>query len=116
MGAAFGLAITTIVSNRATTRHASQIGASFDPKVPDSAPPSALLYGYRAAQWTTFSFAMFSLILVIVFLRNIGRVGRKDDTPSTIERDEQNERRHEGTDDVKPPSMLDGSEKGVSPV
>ena len=54
LGTSFGLAITTIVYNRIATQGSLELHTTTG-----SIPlPQAQLAGYRAAQWTAFSFAM----------------------------------------------------------
>jgi len=86
LGVAVGLALTTVVFNRTAKDRAEQLGTPFDSKVPGSAPLAVLLSGYRAAQWTAFGFSMLSLALVVVFLRGIGKVGRRVEAPPVDEK------------------------------
>ncbi|KAG9017798.1 hypothetical protein FRB93_004609 [Tulasnella sp. JGI-2019a] len=75
IGAALGLAVTTVIADRITTNESRKLGFDYDPKSPGYVPPEALLHGYRAAQWACLGFCMFSLALILVFLRDIGKVG-----------------------------------------
>jgi hypothetical protein len=63
LGSAFGLAITTIAHNSAA-------GTSIQATSQDIKP-------YRAAQWTSFAFAMFCFSLALIFLRGVGAVGER---------------------------------------
>lgn len=63
LGTSFGLAITTIVYNRIATQGSLELHTTTGP-IP---LPQAQLAGYRAAQWTAFSFAMcggFPVLLI----------------------------------------------------
>ncbi|KAG8856950.1 hypothetical protein FRB96_006213 [Tulasnella sp. 330] len=75
IGAAIGLAVTTVIADRVTSTQSRKLGYNYDPRNPGYVPPEAQIRGYRAAQWAGFGFCMFSLLLVLVFLRDIGKVG-----------------------------------------
>lgn len=101
VGGAVGLAITGVVADQVTIKEARKLGIDFDPRDSNTAipPPAAALKGYRAAQWTCFAFCMVceysstnltearsvltlspaALLLVLTFLRGIGRVGHSGD-------------------------------------
>lgn len=56
---------------------------------PNNAPRTALLAGYRAAQWVNFAFVMLGLAVALVFLRDIGVIAEKcselEDVDASVE-------------------------------
>ncbi|KAG8904217.1 hypothetical protein FRB99_002081 [Tulasnella sp. 403] len=94
VGGAVGLALTSVVADKVTQRESRKVGIDFDPRFPEAAPPppEALLKGYRAAQWTDFAFCMVALIIVVVFLHDIGTVGQSG-KPTAVEGSEEKEAR-----------------------
>ncbi|KAF8621310.1 hypothetical protein AX15_007905 [Amanita polypyramis BW_CC] len=93
LGTSFGLAITTIINDRVTSRESVRLGV-----VPDSqnsnVPPEAQLLGYRAAQWTGFAFAMTALVLSLSSFRGVGAIGGKEEVavPQDVEARRPSER------------------------
>ncbi|KAG8933067.1 hypothetical protein FRC03_001175 [Tulasnella sp. 419] len=88
IGGSVGLAITNVVSNRIARRETRTMDITFN----GTPSPQAALRGYRAAQWTCFAFAMFSALIVVIFLRNIGIVGSPKKTMSAKDIREQTEK------------------------
>jgi len=87
VGTSVGLAVSTTVHNRVMFQSAEAMGYVGDPT---QVPKGALLSGYRAAQWTSFGFAMVGLLVALLFLRNIGIVGH------TVEKVPPPEKQEEG--------------------
>lgn len=73
------LAISTIVSDRVAQQKAASLGVIIEASKTQSSdiPKPALLQGYRAAFWTCFGLSMLAVVVVAVFLRKMGTVGRK---------------------------------------
>jgi hypothetical protein len=78
IGGVLVLAITTIVSDRVAELKSEKLGIEIiASKTASSAiPKSALLDGYRAAFWTSFGVCLLAGIIVAVFLRRMGKVGK----------------------------------------
>ena len=68
-GTSFGLAIVGVVSDTVTQKS----------QYPDKTSPDALEAGYRAGFWTTFAMMVSISLLALFGLRNVGKVGRKQD-------------------------------------
>lgn len=79
IGSALMLAISTIVSDQITQQKAASLGVIIEASKTQSLdiPKRALLQGYRAAFWTCFGLSMLAVVVVAVFLRQMGTVGRK---------------------------------------
>ncbi|KAJ9096309.1 hypothetical protein QFC20_006447 [Naganishia adeliensis] len=79
IGSALMLAISTIVSDRVAQQKAASLGVIIEASKTQSSdiPKPALLQGYRAAFWTCFGLSMLAVVVVAVFLRKMGTVGRK---------------------------------------
>ena len=93
IGTSFGVTITTIVFDKIVARDSKRLGYTSITS-DTTAPPSAQISGYRAAQWTAFGFAVLceyskltraktSLILLaallgVIFLRGAGVIGHSE--------------------------------------
>jgi len=79
IGASVGLTASSVILDRTIERELGSLGL---PQIPSSSissantPKSALLAGYRAAQWLNFAFVMVGLLLALIFLKRIGIVTR----------------------------------------
>lgn len=69
IGRSFGLTISTIIADIVTRQFPTD----------DSEDPVALLDGYRAAFWYCFATNGLALCVVVLGLRNVGKVGLKQD-------------------------------------
>jgi len=77
IGTSFGVTITTIVFDRTVARDSKRLGY-MGITSDTTAPPSAKISGYRAAQWTAFGFAVLSALLGAIFLRGAGVIGHSE--------------------------------------
>ena len=94
IGTSFGVTITTIVFNKIVARDSKRLGYTGITS-DTTAPPSARISGYRAAQWTAFGFAvlceysklirakpysfcLLAALLGAIFLRGAGVIGHSE--------------------------------------
>lgn len=68
IGAAFGLAITTIVHNRVLENSLQIEGITNQSTIDNIAPKDAQLKAYQAAQWTAFGFSIIGIYTIMLFL------------------------------------------------
>jgi len=76
IGISFATTVSTIVYDRSMKAEATAEGITLN-QYATNASPSALLYGYRRAQWTNFAFALFATGVSALLLRGIGKIGVK---------------------------------------
>ncbi|KZO95313.1 MFS general substrate transporter [Calocera viscosa TUFC12733] len=86
IGTAFAMTITTIAYDRTVRDQSANMGITLNENA-TNAPPTAVLSGYRIAQWTAFAFAMGGLVLSIVCLRGVGilQADEKEEGESEVE-------------------------------
>ncbi|TFK34264.1 major facilitator superfamily domain-containing protein [Crucibulum laeve] len=77
LGTAVGVTVTTVVFNRVTMQKKEG---------------KDNLNSYKAAQWTSFAFAIIALVVGVYFFRGVGVVGHRKDKPEDPERTAANSR------------------------
>jgi len=80
IGGVLVLSISTIVSDRIAEMGSAKLGIDIvaSKTTSSSIPKTALLQGYRAAFWTCFGLSVLAGLIVGVFVRKMGNVGKKD--------------------------------------
>ncbi|KAI0956385.1 hypothetical protein AcV7_006804 [Taiwanofungus camphoratus] len=76
LGAAFGLAISTIVYDSTLAKASRAYGVVVN-KDGTNAPAPAQLTAYKDAFWSGFAFGAFGALMAVVFLRHAGIVGHR---------------------------------------
>ncbi|GAA5856953.1 hypothetical protein JCM9279_005028 [Rhodotorula babjevae] len=84
IGTGIGLAISTVVQSRVTKKAVEDLGQVYDPNGA-STPLEAIHKGLNAAFYTCAGFAFLATIISVTCLYGIGKVGHRDEKPSSAE-------------------------------
>ncbi|KAI0781757.1 major facilitator superfamily domain-containing protein [Abortiporus biennis] len=83
LGAAFGLAITTIIFNSEATKSFNRDSPSSPIPLTGPPPPPTDATPYKTAMWGGFAFGICGSLLAAVFLRGVGIVGHRNTDTET---------------------------------